>query len=294
MRKLLISLLLAGAAATPALADPGDHHDRQAERAERQQARAERQESRTERQAPQQRPQFTGEARANGPNTGGQQGFARSERFQQPMSNPGQQQIVQQQVVQQQNAGQDQALRAERQRMRAARAANGDDNARNWRRDQRQQGFPGGAQSDDQLRQSDRPPPNVLRTRGRTPMVGEFPRQGTQPPMRVDNRRGDHSRWNTNWRHDDRYDWRRWRDRHRSSFHLGVYFDPFNWGYQPFSIGWRLWPNYYSSNYWINDPWQYRLPYAPPGTRWIRYYNDALLVDTYSGEVVDAIRNFFW
>jgi hypothetical protein len=28
--------------------------------------------------------------------------------------------------------------------------------------------------------------------------------------------------------------------------------------------------------------------------RWIRYYNDALLVDVYTGEVVDAIRGFFW
>jgi hypothetical protein len=38
----------------------------------------------------------------------------------------------------------------------------------------------------------------------------------------------------------------------------------------------------------------YRLPYAPPGTRWIRYWNDALLVDVYTGEVVDEIPNFFW
>ena len=28
--------------------------------------------------------------------------------------------------------------------------------------------------------------------------------------------------------------------------------------------------------------------------RWIRYYDDALLVDTYSGEVVDVIHRFFW
>jgi len=28
--------------------------------------------------------------------------------------------------------------------------------------------------------------------------------------------------------------------------------------------------------------------------RWIRYYDDALLVDTWNGEVVDVIYNFFW
>ena len=55
-----------------------------------------------------------------------------------------------------------------------------------------------------------------------------------------------------------------------------------------------MWPSYYSSRYWINDPWYYRLPYAPPGTRWVRYYDDAILVDMWSGQVVDVIYNFFW
>jgi len=27
---------------------------------------------------------------------------------------------------------------------------------------------------------------------------------------------------------------------------------------------------------------------------WVRYWNDALLVDTWTGDVVDAIQNFFW
>jgi hypothetical protein len=36
------------------------------------------------------------------------------------------------------------------------------------------------------------------------------------------------------------------------------------------------------------------VPPAPPGTRWIRYYNDALLVDMWSGEVIDVIHGFFW
>ena len=48
------------------------------------------------------------------------------------------------------------------------------------------------------------------------------------------------------------------------------------------------------SNYWLNDPWQYRLPPAYGPYRWVRYYNDALLVDIYSGQVVDVIYGFFW
>ena len=145
---------------------------------------------------------------------------------------------------------------------------------------------------DRQLRQSTRATPSVLRTR--VPVVSDVPRPGTQPPLRDEYRPGSQSHWNTNWRHDNRYDWHNYRNRHRSLFHFGFYYDPFGWGYQPYQIGWRLWPSYYSSNFWINDPWQYRLPYAPPGTQWVRYYDDAVLVDMWSGQVEDVIYNFFW
>jgi Ni/Co efflux regulator RcnB len=99
--------------------------------------------------------------------------------------------------------------------------------------------------------------------------------------------------WNRDWRNDRRYDWRRYRDRHRSVFRLGVYFDPFGYGYRSFGIGYRLQPVYFGQRYWI-DPAMYQLPYPPPGTQWVRYWNDAVLVDMYTGEVVDVIHNFFW
>jgi hypothetical protein len=132
-------------------------------------------------------------------------------------------------------------------------------------------------------------------TRNRGPLVvSRTPREGTQPPQRSDGHRWASGNWNSNWRHDSRYDWRNYRNNHRSVFHLGIYYDPFGWGYQPYQIGWRLWSGYYGQQYWIDDPNQYRLPFAPPGTVWIRYWDDALLVDTYTGEVVDVINNFFW
>ena len=142
------------------------------------------------------------------------------------------------------------------------------------------------------LRQLDRPLPRVLRTR--TPVVSNTPREGTQPPLRAEHRSRDRTHWSTHWRNDHKYNWHDWRRHHRSIFHLGLYYDPFGWDYRPYSIGWRLWPSYYSSRFWINDPWQYRLPYAPPGYRWVRYWDDAILVDTWTGEVVDVIYNFFW
>ena len=100
--------------------------------------------------------------------------------------------------------------------------------------------------------------------------------------------------WREGWRRDNRYDWQRYRDRNRSQFRLGIYVDPFGWGYRQIGYGSRLDNRYYSGRYALNDPWTYRLPLAPPGYRWIRYYDDALLVDVRYGEVVDVIRDFFW
>jgi len=130
----------------------------------------------------------------------------------------------------------------------------------------------------------------------RAPIVSRIPREGTQPPgVTAARAAGQAARhWRGDWRNDHRYDWRKHRRRHRSLFHFGFYYDPFGWGYRPYSIGWRLWPSYYRSRYWLHDPWMYRLPVPPPGYRWIRYYDDALLVDTWDGRVVDVIRNFFW
>lgn len=96
------------------------------------------------------------------------------------------------------------------------------------------------------------------------------------------------------WRRDHRYDWRRHRDRHRSLFRLGWYYDPFGWGYRRFDIGWNMRPIYWSDRYWLQDPWQWRLPTVYGPYRWIRYYDDALLIDLRSGRVVDVIHDVFW
>ena len=143
---------------------------------------------------------------------------------------------------------------------------------------------------------------NVRTTPGYGGRVGRIgrnvPVEGTAPPPVTSEqaRRGNdnHRRWTHDWRSDRRYDWRRYRDRNRSRFHLGFYFDPFGWNYRRYSIGWRLWPSYYGQDYWLNDPWQYRLPPAYGPYRWVRYHDDALLVNIYTGTVVDVIYNFFW
>jgi hypothetical protein len=107
--------------------------------------------------------------------------------------------------------------------------------------------------------------------------------------------RDDHGRrWSSNWRNDHRYNWRSHRSRYSSIFRLGRYNDPFGYGYRRYSTGLTLGSGYYGNNYWLDDPWQYRLPAAYGQYRWIRYYNDALLVNVFSGEVIDVVHGFFW
>ncbi len=103
-----------------------------------------------------------------------------------------------------------------------------------------------------------------------------------------------HSAWDSSWRRDRSYDWRGYRSRYNSLFNLSDYYDPYRNGYRRFSVGISLWPSYYSSRYWLNDPWQYRLPPAYGPYRWVRYYSDALLVNIYTGQVVDVEYGFFW
>lgn len=91
------------------------------------------------------------------------------------------------------------------------------------------------------------------------------------------------------WRGDD---WRGYRQANRHIYSRGHWRAPF--AYRTFRPGLTIGVNYYSPNYFISDPYRYRLPYARPGLRWVRHYDDVLLVDVRRGIVVDVIRNFYW
>ena len=107
--------------------------------------------------------------------------------------------------------------------------------------------------------------------------------------------RDGRNRWDRNWRNDNRYDWQRYRYSNRDIFRRGGYYAPYrNHRYNRLSIGFILGSAFFGQNYWISDPWYYRLPPAYPGTRWVRYYDDVLLIDVYTGEVIDVIYDFFW
>jgi hypothetical protein len=103
-------------------------------------------------------------------------------------------------------------------------------------------------------------------------------------------------RWDNRWRSDRRYDWQRHRMQHRYIYRMPTYSAPYGWsyGYRRFSIGIYLSNVLFSSSYWIDDPYEYRLPPAYGPLRWVRYYDDALLIDIRDGYVVDVIHGFFW
>lgn len=113
---------------------------------------------------------------------------------------------------------------------------------------------------------------------------------------RGDRWRGDRGVWNNGWRSDHRYDWRAYRDYNRSLYRLPRYYPPARWsyGYRRFSIGHRLDSFLFAQQYWISDPYSYRLPEVWGPYRWVRYYDDALLVDVDTGQVVDVIYGIFW
>jgi len=105
----------------------------------------------------------------------------------------------------------------------------------------------------------------------------------------------DGRQWSRQWRDNSHYNWYSYRSSHPSYFRLGTYYAPYrNYSYRRLSIGFYLDSLFFSQNYWIDNPGYYRLPDVYGPYRWVRYYDDALLVDIYSGEVVDVIYDFFW
>ncbi|MFT3965582.1 MAG: RcnB family protein [Sphingobium sp.] len=89
-----------------------------------------------------------------------------------------------------------------------------------------------------------------------------------------------------------REDWRDYRAKNRAIYARGNWRAPF--AYQRFQPGAAIRPNYYASRYYIANPGRYRLPPATGTNRWVRHYDDALLVNVRTGRVVQVINGFYW
>ena len=156
--------------------------------------------------------------------------------------------------------------------------------------------------------------PSVVIPPGAGERGGDRQRDGRQagnPNWRGDGRgdgrsdgRGD-NRWDR--RGDNRGDGRGWqRGEHwergrlppvfwsQNRYRLGAYRAPYgyyvrDWGYGDFlPRGW------YGDSYFLGDFLDYDLPYPPPGYEWVRVGGDAIMVDRYTGRIVQVVRGIFW
>jgi len=93
-------------------------------------------------------------------------------------------------------------------------------------------------------------------------------------------------------RQELREDWRDYRKSHRDVYRGGNWRAPFR--YSQWNTGSQLRPSYYAPRYYINDYQRYRLSRPGPNLRWVRHYNDVLLVNVRTGRVVQVNRGFFW
>ena len=102
------------------------------------------------------------------------------------------------------------------------------------------------------------------------------------------------NRWRNN--NNVRGNFNRFRQNLRSPqhFRLGRYQAPRNYNYRRWSFGERLPFSYFARNYWLTNAIVYGLFAPPPGLIWVRYGPDALLVDQYTGEIVQVRYGVFY
>lgn len=119
-------------------------------------------------------------------------------------------------------------------------------------------------------------------------------------PQRIRNERGDLREARQEYREEfrearrdyGRNDWRSYRYSNRELYRGGRWNSPYR--YRSFSPGVRIGVGYYQPRYYVNDYGRYRLPRPGYNQRWVRHYNDVLLIDVRSGFVRDVIRGFYW
>lgn len=77
-------------------------------------------------------------------------------------------------------------------------------------------------------------------------------------------------------------------------FRAGPYRAPYGYYVRAWAFGDFLPRPWFAQSYWMNDFEDYGLPYPPPGFEWVRVGPDAIMVDQYSGRVVQVVRGIFY
>jgi Ni/Co efflux regulator RcnB len=116
-----------------------------------------------------------------------------------------------------------------------------------------------------------------------------------RPP--VTNNNNNWRNQNNNWRNQNaRSNWQQYRRNYNSPrrFHVGVYHGPRGYNYRRYSYGQHLPSAYYARPFWLLNAIAYGLFSPPPGLIWVRYGDDALLIDQYTGEIVQVRYDVFY
>lgn len=77
-------------------------------------------------------------------------------------------------------------------------------------------------------------------------------------------------------------------------YHVGGYERPHGWYQHNWVYGEVLPALFWSQNYWLLDYYDYGLAVPPPGFVWVRYGNDALLIDQSTGEILQVEYGVFY
>lgn len=72
------------------------------------------------------------------------------------------------------------------------------------------------------------------------------------------------------------------------------YQPPRGWYERRWYYGDRLPALFWGRNYWIEDFWMFGLVIPPYGYEWVRYGDDALLVNVYTGEILQVVYGLFY
>ncbi len=104
--------------------------------------------------------------------------------------------------------------------------------------------------------------------------------QGRRPPDWNNHRNFDRGAWQRNEQAQRRYHW-------------NSYQRPPGWYYRRWSFGMILPSLFWGRQYWIDGYWNYGLPDPPYGYVWVRYGNDALLVNVEDGDILRVIYGLY-
>jgi Ni/Co efflux regulator RcnB len=77
-------------------------------------------------------------------------------------------------------------------------------------------------------------------------------------------------------------------------FHAGPYRAPRGWVYRRWVFGERLPGIYFAPGFWISDFLAFDLFAPPDGYVWVRYGPDAMMIDQYTGEIIQVQYGVFF